>query len=108
MLIYSFCRYSRCLSQGLRAVFTRRRLFSERKSNLLLGLVMGTYMKITESRECTDIERADWGTNREYVAHKLIQKNNANVRDEEFLCCLFLSVEAWVARVGHQCTESAD
>lgn len=61
MLIYSFCRYSLCLSQGSRAVFTRRRLFSQSKSNLLLGLVMGTDMKITESRECTDIVRADWG-----------------------------------------------
>lgn len=107
MLIYSFCRYSLCLSQGSRAVFTRRRLFSQSKSNLLLGLVMGTDVKITESRECTDIVRADWGQT-EYVAHKLMQKNNAGMRDEEFLCCVFVSVEAWVARVGHQCTESAD
>lgn len=56
---------------------------------------MGTDMKITESRECTDIVRADWGQT-EYVAHKLMQKNNAGMR------------EAWMARVGHQCTESAD
>lgn len=101
MLIYSFCRYSLCLSQGSRAVFTRRRLFSQSKSNLLLGLVMGTDVKITESRECTDIVAC-------IVAHKLIQKNNASMRDEECLCCVFVSVEAWVARVGHQCTESAD
>lgn len=47
--------------KGLRGVFTRRRLFSESRSNLLVRPAMGTNMKIIESRECIDSEKADWG-----------------------------------------------
>lgn len=107
MLIYSFCRYSLCLSHRSRGVFTRRWLFSESKSNLLLRLVMGTNMKITESRESIDFETADGGPlHTQRISSRQINTITCSKREWErnSLCAAFF-VQARLVTGEHQCTE---
>lgn len=74
MLIYSFCRYSLCLSQGW-GVFTRR--FSESSSYLLFRHVMGPNMGSAANTK------------------NIWQINECNNMQLEFLCSFFAE-ESWI------------